>query len=79
MNTLSISKFLMIAPFKKLNKPIDTFSDSITNIIKVFTHQQDGYSQFQILAVILQRKDQLFEPSIWDFENTLEGGHPTLK
>ena len=69
----------MIAPFKELKNPIDTFSDSRTNIINVFKHQQDGYSKFLTRAVILQRMEQLFDPIIWDFENTLEGGHPTLK
>lgn len=33
----------------------------------------------QTLDVILQRIETLFDPTIWDFDNTLEGGHPTLK
>jgi len=55
------------------------FSDSRANIINTFTLQQDGYSQFQTLDVILQRIETLFDSTIWDFENTLEGGHPTFK
>ena len=55
------------------------FSDSRSNIVNAFTLQQDSYSQFQTLNVILQRIETLFDPTIWDFDNTLEGGHPTLK
>ncbi len=45
----------------------------------MFTLDYDGRSQLQTLAVILQRMEQLFDSTIWDFENTLEDGHPTLK
>jgi len=45
----------------------------------VFTLDYDGRSQLQTLAVILSRMETLFDSTIWDFENTLEGGHPTFK
>jgi len=48
-------------------------------LTNVFTLDYDGRSQLQTLAVILSRMETLFDSSIWDFENTLEGGHPTFK
>jgi hypothetical protein len=48
-------------------------------LTNVFTLDYDGRSQLQTLPVILARIESLFDPTIWDFENTLEGGHPTFK
>ena len=58
-----------------------TFNGYANNITTLHAHAvvYDSKAQLQTLAVILQRMEELFDPTIWDFVNTLEGGHPTLK
>jgi hypothetical protein len=60
---------------------LPTFNGYANNITTLHAYAvvYDSKAQLQTLAVILQRMEQLFDPTIWDFENTLEGGHPTLK
>ena len=57
---------------------INGYSNNIT-ISNTYSVVYDSKVQLQTLAVILSRMESLFDSTIWDFENTLEGGHPTFK
>lgn len=58
-----------------------TFNGYANNVttLNAFSVVIDSKAEIQTLDVILQRIETLFDPTIWDFDNTLEGGHPTLK
>ena len=58
-----------------------TFNGYANNVttLNAFSVVIDSKAEIQTLDVILQRIESLFDPTIWDFDNTLEGGHPTLK
>jgi hypothetical protein len=54
------------------------YSNNVT-VLNAYSVVIDSKADIQTLAVILSKMEILFDSAIWDFENTLEGGHPTLK
>jgi len=58
-----------------------TFNGYANNVttLNAYSVVIDSKAEIQPLDVILQRIEIVFDPTIWDFDNTLEGGHPTLK
>jgi hypothetical protein len=54
------------------------YANNVT-VLNAYSVVTDSKAQIQTLSIILLKLESLFDANIWDFENTLEGGHPTFK
>jgi hypothetical protein len=58
-----------------------TFNGYANNVNAIHSYSvvMDSKAEIQTIQIILSRMAALFDRTIWDFDNTLEGGHPTLR